>query len=771
MNRTRLALAALATTSLVAISAPAWAQAVAGSPAAAPPSEPQTVGEVVVTATRREARLQDVPLAVSAVAGNKLVAAGFQNIQDVQYAVPGVQFGDTPNDAGFRLRGVGSAGGFTSASEQNVALVIDGVVIPFGNPIESLGDIDRIEVLKGPQGTQFGKNASSGVISITTRRPRLGEFSGSAFASYGSFAQHDVHGEVNIPLGKTAAMDLYLFHKGNDGFIHNSVLNTDWGDRQSEGGRAKVLWKPTDQLDVLVSGDYSRTKTNSPGQLWTLNKAPVGDPAFSLPFVNLAALGVTPGINNDVSVENTPGQTHDKNYGVSAEANYHLDGYTLTSLTAYRAERTGPLFYAIDASPLSRFTARERGTDYNFLSQELRITSPSGGLVEYVAGVYLSRNDVRNQGASAQLRPALPFDPLTISITNGFNESRTVTKSAAAFADGSLRLTDTLKLLGGIRVTNDAVRAWNGSTFDPNSGATVPYAPRPVQEGEVSKTDWSGRIGLEYKPTSDLMFYGTLARGYLGPTITFSGLTGTKSSVAPQTVRDITVGAKTQFFDRRLTLNGDIFWDKYKNLQTAVFNGFEFLTQNAGGFEAKGVEIDGSFQATRNLSFNGGVTYSDAQFTDYVTSCPTPITVAGGAELAAVCNAPGSTSSTPLYQAAGQPLPGAPRYTANFGVSYQHPIASSLRFDGSVNAYYRSSTQNSVGDPGTRMGGYTTVNLNTGIGAEDGKWRIAVFARNLFDKRFQSAILGLPFTSGVGYLNWETLEGRRTVGVSLESKF
>jgi iron complex outermembrane receptor protein len=173
-----------ATSFVLVLSGVAHAQtATPAAPAAS--SEAIALDEVVVTATRRSERLQDVPLAVAAVSGDQLQSAAFKGVTDLQYSVSGVQFGTTPNDAGFRLRGVGSAGGFTSSSESPVGLVVDGVVIGFGTPVDSLGDLERVEVLKGPQGTQFGKNASSGVISITTRKPSLSAATGDFFASYG----------------------------------------------------------------------------------------------------------------------------------------------------------------------------------------------------------------------------------------------------------------------------------------------------------------------------------------------------------------------------------------------------------------------------------------------------------------------------------------------------------------------------------------------------------------------------------------------------------
>ncbi|MET0366090.1 MAG: TonB-dependent receptor plug domain-containing protein, partial [Sphingobium sp.] len=192
MRNSAISLLALAGTSMIALAAPAAAQDTAAPQAATD----ATAGseDIVVTASRRAERLQDVPIAVSAISAEQLGKTGFKNLTDIAYTFSGVQFGTTPNDAGFRVRGVGTLGGFTSASEAPVGLVVDNVVVGFGSPVNSLGDLERIEVLKGPQGTQFGKNASSGIINITTKKPQLGKLTGNAFASYGSLNERDIHG-------------------------------------------------------------------------------------------------------------------------------------------------------------------------------------------------------------------------------------------------------------------------------------------------------------------------------------------------------------------------------------------------------------------------------------------------------------------------------------------------------------------------------------------------------------------------------------------------
>ncbi|MBB5697929.1 TonB-dependent receptor [Sphingomonas yantingensis] len=780
-----LAGASLATLAMPAAAQEAQPGATADNPpeaAAQEAADAAQTGDIIVTATRRASRLQDVPLAVNAVSGEQLAESGFQSLTDIQYQIPGVQFGNSPNDAGFRLRGVGSAGGFSSSSEQNVGTVVDGVVIPFGNPVQSLGDLDRVEVLKGPQGTQFGKNASSGVVSITTAKPRLGTFGGTINAAYGELNDYNVGASVNVPLGKTAALSVYGFARGYDGFVENVKRGETWGGTNAYGGRAKLYWEPSDNFSAYLIGDWSRTKQKGPGQLWTFNRLPSNaNPLNAARNGTVLALGIVPGFDNEQSAEDSEGYTDEKNFGGSLELNLKLGDYNLTSITAYRRLDYAFNTFAIDAYPLPIFVARGPGDDRDYWSQELRLTSPTGSMFEYVAGVYLSRqrSGIDGYNNSAQLRPALPFSAQPqLSITAGQTTTKTQSDSAAAFFDGAIKVSDEFRILLGGRYSYDWVDAESFSVVDPlfppfvgPNGFTVPYTPRARSTGSTEKGDWSGRVGFEVKPAQDILFYGTVARGYLGPTVTFSGLTGSQVQVKPQTVVDITVGAKTQLFDRRLTFNANVFFDTYRDLQTSVFNGLEFLTENAGGFEAAGFEVEGTWRFNRNFSVNAGYTYSDTYFTDYVTACPDSTVAAGAAAVAAQCNAPGSTATTPLFQAKGLPLSGAPKHSVQAGANLDLPINDRLKLDASGTYYYRSEVTYDPGELYARQPGYDVVGLNIGIGAPDGSWRVGAFARNLFDTKFQSAVIVLPFTTPGGAVNWNTRDGRRTIGVQLSGRF
>lgn len=743
----------------------------------------QDVEVIMVSASRRIERLQDVPIAVSALTGDQLEASSFKDVKDIAYTFSGVQYGESPNDQGFRVRGVGVMGGYSSASEAPVGVVVDGVVMGIGSPMESIGDIVRVEVLKGPQGTQFGKNASSGVVSITTAKPDFFGVSGNLYSSYGSLKEHDIHGSINIPLADSTAMSVYAFDKEHDGFIDNVVLGQKWGGQHKYGTRIKLLSEPTENLSLYWIGDYAKSEFTGPGQTWTINKLAAGstDPfgTFGAPFVDLDALGVTLGAENNKSIENTPSNFAEENYGMSLQADYQMGDYMLSSITAWRELNTGPRTFAIDGAPYTKFQATNNGGIDRLYSQEFRLVSPSGESLEYIAGLYLSRQETGlGEAESATLSPAQPYDSFpTISITNGWTSTQTQSDSAALFVDGKYHVNEQLSVIGGLRLTRDKVQAETYSiideslpAFDPvNHTGVVPYGPRALDTDELSKTDVSGRLGFQYVSSRDLMIYGTLARGYLGPTVTFSGLTGTKSKVSAQTVNDVTVGVKSQFLEQRVTFNANLFFDKYSDLQTSVFDGVEFLTENAGGAETKGIEFDLGFKATEDLNLNLSYTFSDAVFTDYITACPKSITVAG--TQATLCHATGSTDTTFLYQAEGEALPGAPKHTLIANASYIKEISSDFIVDVNANASYRSDVQNSVGDANTIQEAYTIVNLTAGISGSDESWRIGLFARNLFDQDYNSAIITLPFATDGGYVNWRVRNAERTIGVEASLRF
>lgn len=762
-------------------SAPMAPSAAASEPAVAQPAAPAasapatelaparkeqstSLQTVTVTATRRSERLQDVPLAVSAVSGAQLESAGVKSLTDIARAVSGVTYGTSPQDDGFRVRGVGTLGGFSSSSEQPVGVVVDNVVMGLGSLVQSLNDVERIEVLKGPQGTQFGKNASSGVVSITTRRPSFVRLGGEVSASYGSLNEHDVNAQLNIPLASTVAAGISVFDKRYDGFVDNVTRKETVGGLHEYGGRAKLFIKASNDLDFSFSVDATKSELDGQYQLWTVRALPPVPPTLPGEF---AAAGIVPGADNTKTSEGARGFRNQDASGASAEVNYRIGDYTLTSITAHRA-RGDQQRFGLDTREA---VIMEGGSDnqYRQDSQELRVTSPKGEL-EYVAGIYWSQLKA-TQDTSAWLQPAAlgaPAPPagVFISLTNGINHVFTKSQSTALFADGKLRLSDELRLLAGVRVTQDKVHADNtvdtsavGEQVDQPPGFLAPSAGRAPQAGDVSESKPSGRLGLEWKPAKDMLVYATAARGYLGPTVTYSNLTGTKTEVKSQTVEDFTVGTKTQFFDRKLTVNASIFQDTYKNLQVGRFvpADNEFVTENAGGMRSRGFELDVATVLTTGLLGRASVTYADAKFTDYVTACPT--------------TGDRSRCNGAFFQGAGEDVPGAPKVTATLGLDYAYFFESGYQLDTSANYAWRSKTSYGTGETLYAQEGYGILSVAMKLSPESDKWHVGLWARNLLDEHYQAAVIGLPFAAPGGVVNWNARDARRTVGVTAGIRF
>lgn len=760
---------------LSALSAHVAAQQATAAPAPAEAASAATKAEghaqsevqtVTVTATRRSERLQDVPLSVSAVSAEQLANAGVTNIQSIANAVSGVTFGASPADAGFRVRGVGTMGGFSSSSEQPVGLVIDGVVMGLEPVLESMVDVDHIEALKGPQGTQFGKNASSGVVSIITRAPRLGKFEGNVSASYGSLNERDLQAVVNVPLGESVALRVAAFDHAYDGYIDNTVRHEKWDSREAHGARVKLLFKPTSDLDVQLSADISKIHVLGPEQPWTVRVAP---PALAAEF---AAAGITPGNDNTTTVEDAASYSNTSAQGVAAEVNYHLADYTLTSVTSHRT-RTFQTRYGLDLRDAPVFEGggtRVYGQD----TQEFRLTSPKGTL-EYVTGVFWSRlkSDIAASGwlQPAEIGASVPAG-VFVSVTNGTSEALTVSRSTAVFGDGKLHLGNSVSLLAGLRLTRDHVTASDIdypdeiiSELGQPPGFLVPSTGFATKSDHTSASKGSGRLGLEWQASKDAMLYGTVARGYLGPTVTYSASTATESNVKPQTVDDVTLGFKTQWLDRSVTLNASVFHDHYKQLQVGIFRSAaaEFVTENAGGLISKGFEVDASARLGGGFAGHASVTYADARFTDFLTQCPTTGDTSR-------CFTPDGATE-PMFQARGYVLPGAPKVTTAAGIDYGTDFASGYMLDASLNVAYRSRTSYGVGETDYQQGGYQVWNAAIKLSPESERWSVGLYSRNLFDRHYQAAVVELPFSPPGGIVNWNTRDARRSVGVNVGYRF
>jgi iron complex outermembrane receptor protein len=788
-----------------AFASAAFAQT-ASAPAAPAQNQAASVGqieEVIVTAERREEKLQEVPVAVSVVSSEQLKTTNYSGLTNLQFLVPSVQY-NAYTGGGFQIRGVGTQS-VNLSTEQDVGIVIDDVVqgIPetnFAAPsYESLTDIDRVEVLKGPQGTLFGKNSSVGVIQILTKKPMLGVFEADGSVSAADGGEYKVQGNINFPIGDDAALRMSGWGFHHAGYIDNVAKGEAISGYDQFGFRGKLLWNPTEDLSIYLIAERSHTGDTGNGSL-TLRSCGSGFFTYS-PCATDAPLGITASpTNNKVADEGYTDANTDTTSG-SLHVDYELGDDTLTSVTAYiqKQEKEG---VDVDSTPRPILSVDQTEVGDHQFTEELRLASPSNQFIEYQVGAFYYNVGSLEKNVLAGTFAFEPDNSVNL-LSNGFASPvtggqtiiRSSTQSVAVFGQATVHVTDQLSLIGGLRYTHDDVRAGvhigpypNICEFNYAFGAPchTTTLPSPVVATTARASNLSGKGTIKYDFNDDVNAYFTYATGYKGPGVSYpAGLP--QFVIKPETSQDFEIGVKSQWFDRRLVLNADVFDEKYTNFQGQTYiydaanpGASNFVTANAGGLESKGVEADASYAATDDLTLTGNFAFTPTKYTAFAIQCQDAYT--NPATIPGQCTyiPPGSPAGTPAqFNAAGYPLPQAPRYSYNIGANYYHVFADSYSFNANVNWSWHSSTYTIVANPNTVQGGFGLLGLNLGYGPDQGVWRISAFARNLLDQHFVSAIFPTYLDNGgatgialptQGYANVPNIESRRTVGVRLDFK-
>jgi iron complex outermembrane receptor protein len=726
--------------------------------------------EIIVTATRREERLQDVPLSVTAVSANDLARSGLKEVSDIQYLAPNITFSATnpvSNGGGYQIRGVGTQT-YDSGVEQTVGLVIDGVVVGLSRDPGATGfaDIDRIEVLRGPQGTLFGKNSSAGVIQVVTKKPRLGVSEMALDLKYGERNDRVVQASANVPLGDTVALRVAGYANGQDGAIPY-VLNPSRaiGDRRNMGIRAKLLWEANDAVSFLLSGEYQTAFARDGHIIHKLGTdRTLGLNAYYVPLFDRFGSN-KPGPDNYVSFMDGDWTADTSLYAGSLEANIALGGHMLTSITAYRQLKTLQLA-DIDAAPVDVFNNSDGGVDSNQFTQELRLTSPGGERLEYVLGLYYYRTE--NAGWAAQYGRYYGAYGIPVVLGGGRRDSANRVRSLAAYGNVTFAVTDAVKLIGGLRYTNDRNHGSMVRTALPFPAVSVGTAIN--YDHTVKADNVSGKAGIQFEPSRDFMLYASWSTGFKGPAIDGTGGVGRK--VNPETVKSWEVGAKTSFLDGKGTFNLALYWSNFRNFQAQTFDTNStppaFYLSNAGMLRARGVEVETSLRVTPALRLSASGAYNDSTFRDYDGVCypgqPISTVVGQGCYVA-----PGSGGAT-VANYRGYRLPNAPKWSYILRADYRQPVGGDMAVDAGANWAWRSKTQAVIGDPNAEIMSYGLLNGTLGFGAEDGGWRIGIYARNLLDKRFYA-----PYTAGTinpgGYVKIVMPEAFRTIGGTASFRF
>jgi iron complex outermembrane receptor protein len=676
--RTLLCAAASAAALAEASSAPAQTASDSASERAA---RPTVLGDVVVTARKRAENLQNVPASIQAVGAAQLERLNVKSLEDLNGTTPGAHLDDAGN---LTIRGI-SSNARNAGFEAGAGVYVDGVYI--GRPLsndQDLVDVGQVEILRGPQGTLFGKNTTAGAVSITTVQPG-NSWRGDAEIQYGQRNDLRVAGYVAGPLvPDLVGLKLGAFERTSDGYQHNVYIGATYGNYDERGGRVELRITPG-TWDLALRGDYDRD---------------YGTPAGQVPVTGFATAYAS-GMDN--VAYNTPYYLHREGGGYSFTANDALPGgYTFTSISAWRSLRT-VLNFDDDFSPLT--IASHHWVDKSHqISQELRLASPSEGKFTWLVGGYFFYQDL---GANRPVSLTPPFP-----VTGTLNDIVTVkTYSFAGFANADYHFTDALTLNVGLRYTSEHKTL----NFDQIGILELGY-PNLLINDQFTDSDVSPTAALSYKFSPQATGYLKYSKGFKSggwnPDIT----TTTHIGFNPEDVTNYEAGLRTRLFQDRLSANVTAYYMDYDNLQVSQFLGTfsGYVITNAGKARVKGVEIDLQAQPVSWLNLTAGGAYNDAKYVQF-------------------------DSGTGVSYA-GQQFTFAPVFTAFVSGDVRTPVATNVNLIAHLDYRYQSTEyfddQRSYypGIGPAASGPYGLLNGHVGVALRDGL-TLEVFGENLTDNR------------------------------------
>lgn len=738
------------------------------APAGKPAANSSQLETVTVTTRRREESSQDVPTPMSVVSGQTLETQRVYRIQDLQQLVPSVNVAYMhARQSSVSIRGLGNNPA-SDGLEGSVGLYIDNVYL--GRPgmaVFDLMDIEQLEVLRGPQGTLFGKNTTAGVINISTRAPTFTP-ERSIETSVGEDGYFQTKGTISGPLNDELAGRFSAYRTRSDGDIKNEYNGHDLNGGSRDGFRAQLLFKPHEDFNLRWIGDYNE-EDSSAGTRVLYNTGPtINGVNLYQSRANAAGATLVNGSHRKVNLDNDQHVTVHQG-GTSVEANWTLPSdFTLTSISSYRFWNFTP---ANDdgLNVAATYNAGVSVEDKQY-SQEFRLASPKGEFFDYVVGAYYFGSDLDNKsfayyGPQADIWNGTPRGALANigSVGNGHIK----TDSFALFAQGTWHLTERLDFTAGVRGTYEEKNAW--VTRDaPVGGATVSGAAATARRGRTGAYDSgdlnqyssspSGLLNLSYRITDDLLGYATLSHGEKSGGVNLavgSAPTAGDDSLLIGTERanNAELGFKSTLWDRRLQLNANVFWTQVNAYQTNAYddvNRVQYLT-NAGSVRSRGVEFESTVIPLRGLTLNFNGSYNDVSYLSYKDApCPPEVS-----------QAPGAPASCDL---SGHQVVGASKWIGNANGKYEWNLANGLQPYVTGSYAFRSKAVGTVEDSDYgQIPSYAVVNLSTGLRGDfnQGQWDVSLWLKNAFDKTYYTTL----WTGGNG--GYEGLLGTpRTLGVT-----
>jgi iron complex outermembrane receptor protein len=738
--------------------------------------------EIIVTAQKREQSVQDVPIAVSVLDAGKIESAHAVGLEGLQALIPSVSFrkGNTNRNSAVVIRGIGTIS-FSTAAEPSVSTVVDGVVLGrSGQAFTDLYDLERLEVLRGPQGTLFGKNASAGVVNITTKRPTE-EFSGSVDLSLFEDDETRLKGSISGALSDNVRASLTAFKGDFDGYINN-VFNGDTIQGYDRTGfRGQLVWDVSDTVEVLfIAEDYSADDDCCAD----LSLLPSGrDPSSQ---ANPNSLGVVNGVadidfdQRSVDHDLTT-RTIDDSTSFSAQVTAGLGDLTLTSITAYRewdnteiregdfTSNAGDVALPVDFSSVF-FQLHDIGIQsWQQFSQEVRIASADDQALTWQAGLFywkLESDRSFRRDASCQVHPVnapiLAANPGLTCLANDIVAATAVFdtefENLSVFGEGSYTINESIDLLFGLRYTDDEVsfnhRRINDDPFGRRGVGVRGVGNNSDFTGSTDETDTSGKLGVSWAVNDTGSLYATYSQGYKGPAfnVFYNQSRANTLPISSESSEQIELGYKLttgNLFANFAVFSTDIEDLQANNIDTSLGTATTTLT-NAGDISTEGIEVDVIWQPTANFQLSGGLASITAEIDKF--------------------NCPVGTPAAQCTDRSGLDVPFSPdlKYTVN--ANYVMNLGSSdLIFDASFvhtdEQVAGLPSNNGTTAPQALLPEYDIVNASVAWSFSEDKYRVTLIGKNLGDESYVTTY------SGDGFRYQIPRDAERYFGVSLRANF
>ncbi|MFT4053607.1 MAG: TonB-dependent receptor [Novosphingobium sp.] len=727
----------MAGTAMVLVAAPFFAAPVFAQEAAET-EQSAGIGEIVVTAQKRATSIQDTPIAMRAFDGEQLTKAGVADVSGLSRMAPDLNIATDTVFTKLSIRGVASAD-VSETADGALTINIDGEYI--NRPVAlnaALFDLERVEVLRGPQGTLYGRNSTAGALNVIAAKPRLGSFSGFATAGYGNYDAKTAQAAVNIPLGGSVAVRVAGMHQDHDGYTDNGAVGH--GDTQNaDAVRVGILAEPTDRLTVYLAGEFVDVNQSGTSQ-YGVQLSATSQGMEALPgSTALVPSGYRPTVNPDRYELSDIGFFRTRQYAVRGRINLDLDFATLSYIGGFRdvdVSSRQPLNGFV--STTTAFTGFNDKMDSDTQSHELRLAGgDEGKFVWQLGAFYYKEHQEIARGTYLPLAGGGSF-------LSYFYRPYVNSTSKAGYAQATYWLVpDTLSVTGGVRYTDDKKWArYDNYGFQYGTGPTPPADGSPgatttyPRQGS-DKVTWT--IGVDYKVAPDSLLYGKVSTGYKG------GGFDNVSAYKPETLTAYEIGSKNRFANRTIELNLAGFYYDYRDQQIQVLldTATGAQTLNAGKSRIWGVEADGTVLLSDRDQFHATVNYLDAKFTEFPGVAST-------------------LSGSVATDLSGNRPVQAPKWTIALGYDHTFPIGEGELV---ASVYSRFKTEYYLTPfnwDADRQQAFTQTDLNLEYKAPGGRYSIQAYVRNLEDERpltyasftggginIYNFIFGAPRTYGV----------------------